>query len=97
MEQATSDDAVYINMNALYQQHADLRLFVLPGDMVISHGEYARVKDVRLYRVGQKGRSGTIRGDWDAIRIQTERGDRWFGYPPRTLPKVPVSRKRPLW
>lgn len=96
MEHHHAVNQVRINLVALYREKADLRLFVMPGDSVICGGDWTTVTDVRVHRAGRH--TGiNIRRDWDAIEIVTDKGSRWFGYPPRTLPKVPVNRRRPLW
>ena len=92
-------DGMRVNPVALYKERVDLRLFIMPGDQILCNGEYATVTKVKVYRAGARNRPSyaTVRGDWDALAIETERGTRWFGYPPKTLPRIPVTRKRPLW
>lgn len=87
-----------INLTALYGLRVDLRLHVCPGDEVICDGEWAVVKDVRLRRrPSDRHPRIPVKRGWDGIEIVTTRGSRWFGYPSRTLPSKPVTRKRPLW
>lgn len=87
-----------VNLTALYGMRVDLRLHVCPGDEVIADGDWAVVNNVVLRRQPRKRWPNIpVKFGWDAIEIQTTRGSRWFGYPARTLPTNPVSRKRPLW
>lgn len=96
INQLTPEDRVRIDLAPIYSTHADLRLFVRPGDEVICKGEWAVVLDVYVSRAGRHPNSAA-RNDWDAVMIKTSRGMRSFGYPPNTLPRNPVSRKRPLF
>lgn len=91
-------EPVRVNLTALYKERVDLRLFARPGDVTIAGGRWVKITEIRVYRVGAKGRSPVIRSDWDALAVFTDGGGiRWFGYPPRTLPNRLVHRRRPLW
>lgn len=82
----------------LYAQHVDLRLHVCPGDLVMVNSKWSVVKDIKLWRNPRRRHANIpVRLGWDGLEVITTNGSRWFGYPQRSLPTVPVSRKRPLW
>lgn len=85
-----------VNLTAIHAAHSDVRLFVTPGDEVISQGTWAIVLSVTLLRAGHH-QSSPIHDRKDAIRVATSHGDRWFWYPARTLTRQPVPRRQPLW
>ena len=89
---------VVVNLTAMYRERVDLRLFVRPGDEVLYAGAYWKVRDIRVIRASShEFPFGRIKPGWDCIAIDTEGGTRFFGYPPKTLPKNPVTKKRPLF
>lgn len=82
----------------LHAEHVDLRMHVCPGDEVMVNAMWSIVREVKLWRHPRRpNRNIPVRPGWDAVEIKTDSGSRWFGYPPRSLPTKPVSRKRPLW
>lgn len=93
-----ADQPVVVNLTALYGARVDLRLFVRPGDEVLYAGAYWRVNAVEVIRSNATNFPwGRIKPGWDAIAISTEGGTRYFGYPAKTLPKEPVTKRRPLF
>lgn len=85
-----------LNLTTLYDAHADIRWFVVPGDQVISQGTWSTVRSVTLHRAGNHPHS-PIQDRLDAVQVSTDHGDRWFGYPIRVLAKSPASHRSALW